>query len=298
MTTETLNQAALIKSPASPPKLQTSFVARHPFWSFVFLAYLWSWCFWGLAAFAPGTTGQIAHYAGGFGPLIGAALVVRQLGGSVLAWFKGLFKWRLNPIWYLFALSFPILLIAVMSLAYLALGHSLDFSLLSSRMAAYLPTFLFLTGIGGGNEEPGWRGFGLGALQRVHGPMRSTLLLGAVWALWHLPLLASDPDVMRGSVALGTIAATIVVTFLSISVHAFWYTWLVNRTGSVLLCILLHGSYNTANGLLLLVPQGELEANYPTLLTLMTSVLVASVLALIIVTRGRLGRAPQATSAK
>jgi membrane protease YdiL (CAAX protease family) len=79
-------------------------------------------------------------------------------------------------------------------------------------------------------------------------------------------------------------------TFVSITAHAFWYTWLINRTGSVLLCILLHGSYNTANGLLLMVPDYRLSANYPTLLALMTSVLIASVVLLILGTRGRLGR--------
>jgi hypothetical protein len=82
----------------------------------------------------------------------------------------------------------------------------------------------------------------------------------------------------------------VAVTFVSITAHAFWYTWLINRTGSVLLCILLHGSYNTANGLLLMVPDYQLSANYPTLLALMTSVLIASVVLLILGTRGWLGR--------
>ena len=268
----------------------TSFFDRHAFWSFVGLAYLWSWCFWGIAAFAPGTVGQVAHYAGGFGPLVGAMAVVRLTGGSVLGWFSGLFKWHLNPLWYLFALGFPVLLIALISLAYLALGHPLDYSLIPDRMAAYVPTFVFLAAIGGGNEEPGWRGFGLPALQRNFSPMRSTLTLGAVWAIWHLPLLAGDPKVMDGSIALSALAITVGVTFLSITTHAFWYTWLINRTGSVLLCILLHASYNTANGLLLLVPRDQLAKNYPVLLTLMTSVLIGSVAILILVTRGRLGR--------
>jgi membrane protease YdiL (CAAX protease family) len=210
--------------------------------------------------------------------------------GSVLAWLKGLLKWRASPSWYCFAAGFPVLLIFVTSLGYVALGHALDFSLLPGRIGAYLPTFLFLAAVGGGNEEPGWRGLGLPELQQKHGPMRSTFILGSVWALWHLPLLARDPEVMQGTVGLTALAVTVAVTFVSITAHAFWYTWLINRTGSVLLCILLHGSYNTANGLLLMVPDYQLSANYPTLLALMTSVLIASVVLLILGTRGRLGR--------
>src|SRR3712207_5273013 len=37
-------------------------------------------------------------------------------------------------------------------------------------------------------EEGGWRGFALPRLQRLHGPLVGTLILGILWALWHLPL--------------------------------------------------------------------------------------------------------------
>jgi uncharacterized protein len=37
-------------------------------------------------------------------------------------------------------------------------------------------------------EEGGWRGFALPRLQRLHGPLVGTLILGILWACWHLPL--------------------------------------------------------------------------------------------------------------
>jgi len=37
-------------------------------------------------------------------------------------------------------------------------------------------------------EEPGWRGYAPPKLQCMVGPFRATILLGLVWALWHLPL--------------------------------------------------------------------------------------------------------------
>ena len=37
---------------------------------------------------------------------------------------------------------------------------------------------------------------------------------------------------------------------LTIFFYAFFYTWVYNRTQSVLLCMVLHGSFNAAIGLL------------------------------------------------
>jgi len=53
-----------------------------------------------------------------------------------------------------------------------------------------------LTGIFGGAlfEEVGWRGFALPRLQAQLGPLRWTLVLGGVWAAWHLPQYVVLPE--------------------------------------------------------------------------------------------------------
>ena len=87
------------------------------------------------------------------------------------------------------------------------------------------------------------------------------------------------------------LAPRIALLLASITAHAFWYTWIINRTGSVLLCILLHAGYNTSNGLLVLVPEADLHgAAEAVLLPIMTGVVVGSVLVLLAATRGRLGK--------
>jgi uncharacterized protein len=36
-------------------------------------------------------------------------------------------------------------------------------------------------------EEPGWRGFALPRLESCFGPFKASLILGTIWAAWHLP---------------------------------------------------------------------------------------------------------------
>jgi membrane protease YdiL (CAAX protease family) len=266
-------------------------IGRRPFWSFSIAAYGFSWTCWFLSLRTPdGPISLLLFHLAGFGPLVAALVVLKAQGRSLRAWLRGLFKWRLHPGWYLFAFGFPVLLVAIVSLIYWWLGHSLNFSSLPARLFAYLPTLLGLALVGGGNEEPGWRGFGLPTLQQRYSPLVATCILGMVWALWHLPLLATNPDVASGAISSQDILLIAGVTLISITTHAFWYTWLINRTGSVLLCIILHASYNAANSLLLLVPVEALQGrSYQSLLLLMTLVLIASVAGLIVMTKGQLG---------
>jgi len=257
------------------------------------MAYIWSWSLWTMAFFTPLDTpiGTFLFYAGGFGPFVAALAMVVLQRRPAIGWLRSLLRWRVPPGWYVFAFAFPAGLVAVMSALYLTLGGSLDIGLPPERLAAYVPVLLTATLIGGGNEEPGWRGFGLPELQKRLGPISATLILGVVWAMWHLPLLALGGTSANETGSAQQTVLAIGILLVSVTVHAFWYTWLINRTGSVLLCMILHGSYNAANGLLVLVPQEEIAGgNQFLLLILTTLVLIASVIALLAATKGKLGR--------
>ncbi len=72
------------------------------------------------------------------------------------------------------------------------------------------------------------------------------------------------------------------VTVVNIISLAFVYTWIYNSTGSVLLCILLHASANTANALLIPLPDAALQEDvYQTVLLVTTGInlVVAAALA-------------------
>jgi hypothetical protein len=95
------------------------------------------------------------------------------------------------------------------------LGQELDWSILDTRLAAFLPSLLLTALFFGGNEEPGWRGFALPRLQDRFSPVRSTLVFGAVWAPWHAPILFASDDASHG-LGTGGVLVLVALTLLSI----------------------------------------------------------------------------------
>jgi uncharacterized protein len=96
--------------------------------------------------------------------------------------------WRVGIGWYLFALlGVPL----IMLLGTVVVSGDLpNLGALGgpSYVLSYIALFVLVFILGGPLlEEPGWRGFVLPRLERLHGPLVGTLILGVLWALWHLP---------------------------------------------------------------------------------------------------------------
>ena len=89
-------------------------------------------------------------------------------------------------------------------------------------------------------EEVGWRGFALPRMQRLYGPVVGTLILGALWGVWHLPfffgpLAQTGPDATFASASIALVEFSIGLMGLSVVM-----TWVLNNCGgSTLLAILL-----------------------------------------------------------
>ena len=266
----------------------------HPVTAFVMLAFTLSWLAWtpyvlsrqGLGVLPwrfPEVlgTGQVLGVLPGayLGPLVAAALVTAAVDGrpGLRRWAGRLTRWRVAPRWYL----------AVLLGVPLALG--LTWSAMTLRpawppvaaLAAYLPVLALQVISTGLAEEPGWRDFALPRLQPRYGPLRGTLLLGAVWGCWHLPLFLTEwggwPTVGPGAV----------VTFLLAAIaFSIVITWVFNRTGESLpVVVILHAGVNTFFS----VGWVPLAAGHgdASLVLLVASLLVSVVL--LVSTRGRLG---------
>ena len=156
--------------------------------------------------------------------------------------FSTLLKPRGPAGWYLVVfLIFPGVLLLAMGITRL-FGGQTQFYLadLSTQKVAIYFALEFLKGFvltGGINEESGWRGFALPRLQARYPVIVAALIVGYLWAFWHLPY-----DIGEG-----------VRTAWMLENRLFWnplmailMTWLYNRTnGSILAPALLHPAMNT-----------------------------------------------------
>ena len=86
-------------------------------------------------------------------------------------------------------------------------------------------------------EEIGWRGYALPRLSERFGLAPASIILGILWATWHLPLFFFYGSDIRGqSFPLYLLQVT------AVSVAMAWLYW---RTGgSLLLVMLLHAAVN------------------------------------------------------
>ncbi len=238
----------LASSPA-PQARSRGAVERHPLILYFTLAYAFSWAVEiPLAAAARGwTTWTVPfalHYLAAYGPLLAAAITTQVVDGpeGIRRLASRVARWRVRPIWWLCAVA-PLVLYGIAAvLMRFARGGWTDVDLLGR--VNYLPDLGFAAlalwiityGLG---EETGWRGFALVRLQQGRSALAASLLLGLLWAGWHLPTLFYLPSYVQHGVAavpglvIGTAVGSIVLT------------WLVNGSGgSVLLAIVWHGAFN------------------------------------------------------
>jgi uncharacterized protein len=242
--------------PAAPHRGLKGLLARHPLVSFFVMAYALTWLAWSPWYLSEDGIGllpydgeSISDYLNTvaliLGPTLSAFIMTGVTEGrmGVRRLLRRIVLWRVGFQWYLFALlGIP----AIILLSTVVVPGAL-----ASFKAAAVPSTLFLYVVAtpvllfaGGPvfEEIGWRGFAVPRLQRLHRPLLGSIILGTLWALWHLPLfLIPSWDTPHGSpldVVLFVVwAVTITIIF----------TWVFNNTkGSVLLVILAHGSINSA----------------------------------------------------
>jgi uncharacterized protein len=207
-------------------------------------AYAITWLCWGLVALAARhlitlpVPQAVLMLIGGFGPLLMAISLSAYAGGraGVSELLGRLLRWRVPPIWYAIALLFPLLAVLITSgLVVLTGAPRPPLPALGQWLALPLK-FLFVILLGGGLwEEIGWRGYALPQLQSRYGALVGSLILGVIWAGWHIPqwfipgeVSGSFPAFVVGVVTLSVLLA-----------------WLYNNSGgSLLIVVLAHTANN------------------------------------------------------
>jgi membrane protease YdiL (CAAX protease family) len=178
----------------------------------------------------------------GFHPLYILAVAAPTLAATMLtlAWegwsgLRGLWasltRWRFGFQWYVFALVvIPVLGWLTSRVA----GADPKYDLSTPTLVAAALLNLLIGPLG---EELGWRGYALPRLLRRFNPCAASLILGAIWGLWHLPSFFVSSQVQADlSLPIFLVGA------LCLSIIA---TWLFQHTGgSVLITVVLHYAVN------------------------------------------------------
>jgi CAAX amino terminal protease family. len=217
--------------------LLTRLTNEHPVVMFSALALGFSWVVW-IATFSITTPGSglgiIGIGIGAFGPGAAGAVVTRLRGDSIRAWLATVFEWRRPLRWYGLAIAVPVVGTLGVATAVFSLVGAPDSSSFGKLAPWFLSNLVLTTLFTGGNEEFGWRGFALPHLQRRVSALTASILVGCVWALWHIPMF------VYGVYQLSPIFYAVAVVSLAIIL-----TWYYNASnGCVLGAVLLHGVFN------------------------------------------------------
>jgi membrane protease YdiL (CAAX protease family) len=279
-----------------PGAARKNLLARHPLFFFFLIAYALSWLAWMPLVLSEDGAGLLSYrspiglyvtiaIASFVGPFLSAFIMTgitegRERVGRLL---RQLVLWRVDFKWYLFALiGLPAIM--VLSVIFLpgALASFQGLAGLAPLPSIVLFAYVFFLG-GPLGEEPGWRGFALPRLQRRYGPLVGSLILGPIWAFWHLPIFwvpawNYPPTILN--IVMFVIAATAFTIVM---------TWVFNNTkGSLFIAVLVHTSFDVVlsivNRLFPVPIVNDYGSNVPVLIGLGVLALV-----LIALTRGRLG---------
>jgi uncharacterized protein len=143
--------------------------------------------------------------------------------------------WRVGWIWYLVVLVGPVAatLAAVRINVMLGAQPLETFQMPDLAGLALRFVFIFLwIGLG---EEPGWRGFVLPRLLVGRSALSAALILGAIHAVWHLPLVGVE-----------YFASNLAPWTISVLCFSIVVAWIFRHTGgSVLMPMLMHASNNS-----------------------------------------------------
>jgi uncharacterized protein len=229
-------------------------IKRHPILAVVSLAYAFSWI--GLLPLirdpSIATKADLSHvnnpavlvyvFIGVLGCLWAAMIVAGAVGGAAGRYnlLRGYLKWNVGIQWYLVVLFSPVLVLAAAigwdflqtgTLPIIPVQNFLPSALISSY------AFLMIRYMFGNFEEICWRASVLPRLQAKHSALVSSLIVGVIQGLWHLPYVfvgghyiqvVGLPAIIVQSIAMGVVV-----------------TWIYNNTrGSLLLVALFHAAYD------------------------------------------------------
>jgi membrane protease YdiL (CAAX protease family) len=239
----------------------TAFIKRHPVLTYFALTFVISW---GgiLMVIGPGGILGTKEVSEGLMPFVYlATLLGPSLAGILLtglvdgrAGFRELLsrllRWRVGARWYAVALlTAPLLITATLFVLSLTSPVFLPVIVTTDDKVSLLLTGIVMGLVVGFFEELGWTGFAVPRLRLRYGVLTTGLIVGLLWGAWHFPLFSGS---VSSSGALPPALYLSVLLFSFLPAYRVLMVWVYDRTGSLLVAILMHAPLSASQ--LILIP--------------------------------------------
>ena len=260
-------------------------IKKNQLMSYFILAFAWSWGCWAWLIFSTPADALLAGelpptffifaLLGGIGPTLSGFVIALITNGKKGAQetVSGLKKIKLPIGWYALSLLTVPALVAIQALLHFLTGRAITYNVTGVMLVMGFIWPLFSSF----GEEIGWRGFAQPKMQKRLGVLSTSLILGLIWGLWHLPA-----DYIAYS-AYGWLFIPIFILLgpITLTAHSVIMTFLYNKTnGSLVLMILYHFTI-TMTGIL--SPSFAYSSQTDDLLKTTISVSVICIAALLVV---------------
>ena len=212
--------------------------------TFFLIAFAVTWTCWIAVIKIPleGILRTVVFITGVFAPAFAAIIVTRANEGaaSTRALLARMLQWRVDPRLYLFAVSY---------MAAVKLLTAVIYRIIEGAWPAFgqVPVPLLFVAICvstpvQSGEALGWRGYALPRLAQRMGYAWASLVLGLIWACWHLPQFY-----VTGYDTTGQSFPIWAVQVVAVSVAMAWL--FVGARGSLFLTMLMHSAINQTSGI-------------------------------------------------
>jgi uncharacterized protein len=208
-------------------------------------------------------------------------------------------RWRVGARWYAIALLTAPLVFTVVLIPLSLISPVFLPGIFASEAKVSLVLMSIMVGlIVGIFEELGWTGFAVPTLLKLrYGVLSTGLIVGVLWGAWHLlsnDIWASVATSGGLPPALFAVGVGLVLLVGQLPAYRVLMVWVYDRTGSLLLAVLMHASYAASTFILGPVAgPGAMSGVYLLAYVIASAAVTWVIVAMLAVaTRGNLSRQP------
>lgn len=164
-----------------------------------------------------------------------AAIMIWLARSEFLSNFRIAFSLPSLSFWHLLAFI-PLIILVCIILIKIYNGEEIQWS--NFKMSYLIPLLLMHLFMGPLGEELGWRGFLYPILAEKYGWLASALIVGVIWALWHLPLWFIESP--QSEIPFWAFSVNVILLSISMSMIMKY------SDGSILFVVMLHLIFNVS----------------------------------------------------